>query len=84
MTGQSNCIRTSEKYWGLDPSELFLHISILPKDNMSLGGKLNSIYRITILIFILMLVLGYKYAIHFFIFATLINIIFYLIYKNNY
>lgn len=84
MTGQANCIRSSEKYWGLDPAELFLHVSLIPNDSMSLGGKLNAIFRVTLLLFALMLIFQYKYSVYFLVFATIINLVFYFIYKNDY
>ena len=84
MSDNSNCIRSSEKYWALDISDLFSHTRIIPTDKMSLGGKLNSILRLSLIIFLVMLCFSYDYSIHFLFISIIINIVFYLKYKNDY
>jgi hypothetical protein len=81
---KQNCIRSSEKFWLEQPSDLFTNYNFIPKDSMSLGGKLNALFRVLFLIFLILLVFGYPYAIHFLLFGTVINVGYYYMYRNDY
>jgi hypothetical protein len=79
-----NCVRTSERFWMPNVGDLITHISILPKEDMSLGAKLNSIMRLSLIIFVVLMIIHFKYAIPFLVIASIINIAFYMLYKNKY
>lgn len=81
---KNKCIRTSEKYWLTYPVDLLTHATILPSKYMSLGAKLNSVVRLSLLIFIFLLALNFKYAYSFILFALAINCYFWIKYKHEY
>ena len=81
---KQNCIRSSEKFWIEQPSDLLTNYNFIPKDSMSLGGKLNALFRILFVLFIILLATGYPYAVQFLLFGTVINIGYYYMYKDDY
>lgn len=82
---QRNCNRTTEKYWLEYPLDLFSNYTLIPNGDMSLGAKLNSVYRLSIILLIFFLLfLGIKSGLIFFTIATAMNVIFYIMYKNSY
>jgi len=83
-TTSRNCIRTSEKYFLFSPIDLFTHLTIFPENTMSFGAKLNSMLRLSILIFFVLLIMEYRYAWIFLIASTIINIVYYYLYYKEY
>lgn len=82
---QQNCNRISEQFWLTNPIDLLMNYTLLPNQSMTLGAKLNSVYRLTILFFIVfLLVFGFHTSIMFLVIATIMNIVFYPLYKNKY
>jgi hypothetical protein len=82
---KSRCIRISEKYFIYSILDIFSHSTIFPKGNMSLEAKLNSIMRLSFLIFIAMILFGYiNIALMFIVISIIMNVIFYYVYKNEY
>ena len=79
-----NCIRTGEKYIIDNPLDFITHYSIWPTESQSIGSKCNAILRLSIIIFILLLIVKYPYAPLFLFLAIVINIIFYYKWKANY
>lgn len=79
-----NCIRTSERYFLINFTDLVTHFTIFPNDNMSLGAKLNSLLRLTIIIFIILVLLKYKLSFVFLILAIIFNVGMYFKYKKEY
>lgn len=81
---KNRCVRTSEKYWLTSLVDLFTHYTVLPGEYMSLGAKLNSVLRLSVLIFIILLVFNVKLAPLFLILAVSINILFWVLYRHEY
>jgi len=78
-----NCIRSSEQYWLTHPSELVSSMTFFPSESMSLGSKLNAILRLTIIIFIILIFIGFPYALLFLIIGIGSNIGFYYMNKKH-
>ncbi len=79
-----NCIRSSEKYWLYNIGDIVSNINIFPAEHMSLDAKLNSLMRLSLIIFSILMLVGYRFSILFLLLTTIINIIFYFMYKNKY
>lgn len=79
----NNCMRSSEQYWLTNPLELINYYNIFPSNQMGSVPKINSIMRLSVIIFIVLLVMGYEYAITFILCAIILNIFFYLYYYRN-
>ncbi len=79
-----NCVRTSEKYWLFSLVDLVTHLRILPSEQMSLGAKLNSLMRLSLLVFAIMLFTEYSLAIPFFILSVAVNVVAYFLLRKNY
>src|SRR5579863_390816 len=79
-----NCIRSSEKYWATNPFELFSHLNFFPNGSMSLEGKLNSLMRLALIIFLILLAFHYRFSVAFLILTVIINIAFYFAYRKQY
>jgi len=84
MEASKNCLRISEKYWLENITELFTHYTLLPNDKMSLGAKMNSLLRLSVLFFIILTLLDNDYSWFFLCGAVIINIAFYYKYRNEY
>lgn len=84
VSSPRNCIRTSEKFWLSSITDLISHFTIFPTNYMSLGAKLNSILRLSLIIFTILMFVSYRFAVVFLILAIIINIGFYYTYKNRY
>lgn len=80
---QNKCVRTSEKYWVASPAEFFTHNTLMPNGTMSLGAKLNSVMRLSMVITLLLCTYNYKLALIFFILSALINCIFWIMYNDE-
>lgn len=78
------CVRISEKYWIPNLTELLTHSSLFPSEQMSLGAKLNSVFRLTLVIFLVLLLMHCRFSLIFLALATLVNIGFYLRYRKEY
>ena len=78
---EKNCIRISEQYW-LFSTDVLFHFSIIPGNNMTLSARMNSLLRLSFLIFAILLLLDYKYSCIFILLAVLLNICLYLISLN--
>ena len=72
-----------KKFWFDNVSELFSDNSIIISDNMSVEDKMNTLSRIVIYIFFLLLILKFKNSFLFLIFSLLIIIIIYYINKKQ-
>jgi len=67
----------NKRIWLQSPGCLFTDFRIIPTGGMTLAEKVNTITRLIIIIFIIMLIVRFKYAIHFLIIALVILIIAY-------
>lgn len=76
----SNCARNSEKYI----KEVFMNKEIIPNNSMNIGSKLNSLLRLTFIIFLILVIMNNKFSLLFLPLAIIVNLIFYFIYKNKY
>ena len=79
-----NCIRSSEKYWIANPIDLFLHFTLFPSASMSIESKLNSLMRLCLIVFAVLIAVGYHFAVLFLALATAINVIFYFACRGAY
>lgn len=79
-----NCVRSSEKYWLFSPIDLITNFEIFPSSSMSLDSKLNSILRLCLIVFIVLIAIGYRLAILFLIISLLANLIFYYSFRHLY
>lgn len=82
---QKNCIRTSEKFWLLNFGDLFTHYTLIPTDeSSSIGSKLNSMIRLSLIIFFILLFYNYKYSYIYILIIFITNLILYKIYEPEY
>jgi len=79
-----NCVRTSEKYWMTSLVDPVSHFTILPKDSMSLGAKLNSVLRLTIIISLILIATRNRFLGVFLLLAFSANVLAWFIYRNDY
>jgi hypothetical protein len=81
-TSPRNCVRSSERYWLFNIFDLFAYPNLWPSNQMSLDSKLNCIMRSTIIVFALLAVMGFRFALLFLVLAAIINLIFYFMYRS--
>src|SRR5579885_1392791 len=77
---RENC---EETFWLNCPNCLLSDFRIIPTEDMTLEEKINTITRLVIIVFVIMLILKYKYAIHFLIIALVLLIIAYYSTKHS-
>ena len=77
-------MRSSEKFWFPNIIDLLTHVTIFPSQTQSLGAKLNSVMRLTLLIFIVLMFVNYAWALCFLLAAILMNLVFYYGYRSKY
>lgn len=71
------------KIWLENMPSLFCSPSLVPLDGMSLAEQMNSLTRLVIVIFIILLIIDYRFSGLFFLISLLFIIILYYIQKNN-
>ena len=84
LSDHKNCIRETEQYWANNLEDLFIYLNIFPTDSMGIEAKLNSIFRLSFIMFLIMLLMNNKYSPLFLFLTLIINILFYIKYKDNY
>ena len=71
------------KIWLENMPSLFCSPSLVPLDGMSLAEQMNSLTRLVIVIFIILLIIDYRFSGLFLLISLLFIIILYYIQKNN-
>jgi len=71
------------KFWLENISNLFCNFTLLPLQGMSLAAQMNSLTRLSIMIFFILLLLGFKFCGLFLLISLLFIIILYYIERNN-
>ena len=71
-----------EEIWFKNPKSLIKSIQLVPHSNMHLNEQINSISRIILIMLTILLLVDFKYTLHFFIISILILIILYFIQRN--
>lgn len=71
------------KLWLESVSNLFCSFNLIPLDGMSLAEQMNSITRLVLVVFLVLLLLGFRYSILFLLLSLLFIIIIYYIQRNN-
>lgn len=71
------------RFWLERPINLFCDMSIIPLDNMNISEQMNSITRLIILVFFVLLLVNFKYSLLFFLISLLLIIILYYIQRNQ-
>lgn len=74
---------SKNKLWLENPSNLLCNSNIIPLEGMEYAEQMNAITRLIILIFIVMLLLGFKDAIFFLILSLIFIIILYYYQRSN-
>jgi hypothetical protein len=75
--------KCNEKLWLEDIKQLFSSMNIIPLDCMGLAGQMNSITRMVFVIFIILLLFGFRQSLLFLLLSLLFIIILYYIQRNN-
>ncbi len=75
--------REKEVFWLKEPSVLLTEMKFIPKEDMTLEEQLNTVTRLIIVVFIVMLILKYKHALTFLMIALIIIIIYYYSQKRK-
>ena len=71
------------KFWLENISNLFCTFTLLPLQGMSLAAQMNSLTRLSIIIFFVLLLFGFKFSGLFILLSLLFIIILYYIERNN-
>jgi hypothetical protein len=71
------------KIWLENPADLFCSFSVIPLYGMNLEAQLNSIARLVILVFLILLLLNVPYSVLFLLLSLLFIIILYYIQRNQ-
>ena len=71
------------KLWLENISNLFCTFSLVPLDNMSLAEQMNALTRLVIVVFLVLLLLGFRLSLLFLLLSLLFIIILYYIQKKN-
>ena len=71
------------KFWIENISNLFCSQSLIPLDGMSLAEQMNSLSRLVIFIFMILVTIGFPFSTLFLLLSLLFIIILYYIQKNN-
>ena len=74
--------RCKNKMWLENPPELFCSLSVIPLRGMSSEAQANSITRLVIVIFLILLLLGFKYSGLFILISLILIIILYYLQRN--
>ena len=72
-----------KKIWLEDPTILFKQYTFVPNSMMNTEERMNTITRLIIFIFLIMLLLGYKYALLFLLLSIIFIIILYYLQKKE-
>jgi hypothetical protein len=83
-SAKRNCFTLNEEYWLFGIGDLLTNLKFIPNNSMNLGAKLNSMLRLSILIFMGMLLFGVKYPVIFLLKCVVMNIMFYRLYNEKY
>ena len=75
------CLRS--KFWLEYPPNLLCSYDVLPLDGMSISQQMNALTRLTFAVFLVLLIINWKYSFLFLLLATLFIIILYYIQKKN-
>jgi hypothetical protein len=70
-------------FWTENLSSLFNNIQIVPIGNLCLSEQMNAISRLVIVVFVVMWLFDFKYALYFLTFSLLFIIIIYYIQRNK-
>ena len=73
----------NNKFWFENPRQLFCNSNVVPLVDMSLEQQMNSLSRLVILFFILLLIIGTKISVPFLILSLLFIIILFYIQKKT-
>jgi hypothetical protein len=76
-------IKCSNKFWLENISDLFCSLTIIPLNGMSLENGMNSLSRLVILIYLILILFSYKHSILFILLSLLFIIILYYIQKKT-
>lgn len=71
------------KLWLENITNLFCSYSLVPLDNMDLADQMNALTRLVIVVFIVLLLLGFRFSLLFLLLSLLFIIILYYIQKKN-
>jgi len=75
--GCNRCGNCSKRFWLESPECLLNSFDLVPRDNMTLEERMNTITRLVIVVFIILLVMKHKHALTFLIISLVIIIIVY-------
>ena len=75
--------KCKNKIWLENISDLFCDLSIIPLKGMNLESQMNALSRLVILVFLILLLLNFKYGILFLLFSLTFIIILYYIQRKN-
>ena len=71
------------KFWLENISNLFCKFTLLPLHGMSVAEQMNSLSRLSIMIFFILLLLGFRFSGLFLVISLLFIIILYYIERNS-
>lgn len=74
---------TEEKFWVYDLCALIRQINFIPYGDISSGSRLNAVTRLILLIFIIMYICKYKYAVMFLAISLTFLIVVHFCYNRN-
>lgn len=72
-----------ERFWLENPLVLTKHLTLLPKNDMSIEEQMNCVTRLVIFIFLILHLIGYQQSLLFFILSNIFIIILYYLQKSN-
>ena len=76
-------MKCNNKFWLEDPRELFCSINLAPLPHMSLEEQMNSLSRLIFIIFLILLVLDYRYDLVFLLLSFIFIIILYYVQRKQ-
>uniref|UniRef100_A0A6C0ELE4 Minor capsid protein P9 transmembrane helices domain-containing protein n=1 Tax=viral metagenome TaxID=1070528 RepID=A0A6C0ELE4_9ZZZZ len=72
-----------KKFWLENLGALFSSIQVVPTHTMNLAQQLNSITRLLLIVFIIMLLFNFKYSVHFLVISIVFIIIIYYMQRKT-
>ena len=76
-------MKCNNKFWLENPKELFCSINLAPLPDMSLEEQMNSLSRLIFIIFLILLILDYRYDLVFLILSFIFIIILYYVQRKQ-
>ena len=76
-------LKCKNKIWLENITDLFCSLNVIPLSKMNLEAQLNALTRLVILVFLILLLIGFKHSVLFLLLSLLFIIILYYIQRNQ-